>query len=686
MAKNTIKIRIATKLTLLAIFVSLLLISSNVIIFNSFVKEFRSQNKALSVYAPSITKLTELDNIKNESLSLLKTWIFIDKDTGSVNRKDLEKIHKLIYPQFKQDYSWYVEQWDKEEQNQYFDLIASFDSLISKEAVIMGKLSFFEDYQNTEEIYTILLDLGEGGNINRHSKYIDNKINKLKSSLEDQNKSISENISKNFIRIKRIILWFSILMLIFIAFIVFALLNNLKYIISVLNSTFKKLNQGLLTEIKELKRSDEIGEVNRNLIGVIKYLKELSTFADYIGQNKFDVEFSPKSDGDVLGNALLRMRDNLVKAKQEEESRQKENTERNWASQGIAVFNEVIRDNSNNLDDLTNAVIEKLVNYTGSNIGGMYIVNDENEFDKFLELKSFYAYDRHKFIERKVKFGETLIGQCYVENDTIFITEVPDDYIYITSGLGSDKPSSILIVPLRFNETTYGVVELASFKIFEDYKIEFIEKISETIASAISTVKIRQRTEKLFEESNEKSKRLEQQEILARKNIEELKKQIAELEQNQAQSKEEIEKIEHEKNQLLIKIEQIEKEAEAEKQKEQEKHEHLLQAINNVAPYFEMNINGDITYTNELYAKLLNIPATEISGTKHINYISRDFINSGNYKQIWDKIKTGEKVNTSVQYLIDGKSRYINEQFVPITDKNDRLIKVSVFSNINIAN
>jgi len=111
-----------------------------------------------------------------------------------------------------------------------------------------------------------------------------------------------------------------------------------------------------------------------------------------------------------------------------------------------------------------------------------------------------------------------------------------------------------------------------------------------------------------------------------------------------------------------------------------------LQAINNVAPYFEMNINGDITYTNELYAKLLNIPATEISGTKHINYISRDFINSGNYKQIWDKIKTGEKVNTSVQYLIDGKSRYINEQFVPITDKNDRLIKVSVFSNINIAN
>ncbi len=686
MAKEKINIGISTKLISLAVFISLLIIFGNIIIFNNFVKEFREQNKALTIYAPSITKLTELDNLKNQSLSLLKSWVFIEKDTGSTSRKLLETLHNKTYPNFKQDYAWYVEQWDKEEQNNYFDMLASFDSLMSKEAIIMNKLSFFDDYQNPELYYSILLELSEGGDISLHSARLDTSINKLIVSLNEKNKSISQNITKNFLRIKRIILWFTIATLIFIVLIVVVLLSNLRYIISVLNKTFKQLNKGLLTDIKELKRRDEIGEVNRNLVGVIKYLKDLSNFADYIGQNKFDVEFTPKSEGDVLGNALLRMRDNLVKAKQEEELRQKENTERNWASQGIAVFNEVIRDNSKNLDDLTNAVIEKLVNYTGANIGGMYIVNDENEFDKFLELKSFYAYDRHKFIERKVKFGETLVGQCYVENDTIFITEVPDDYIYITSGLGSDKPKSILIVPLRFNEITYGVVELASFKVFEEYQIEFIEKISETIASAISTVIISQRTAKLFEESNEKSKRLEQQEILARKNIEELKEQIAELEKQQAETQEEIQKISEEKMKLVEQIEILKKQNQEEIQKEAEKTTNLLSAINKVVPYFEMNINGVITYANDLYAKLLNIPADEITGTKHINYISRDFINSGNYKQIWDRIKTGEKVSTSVQYLIDGKSKFINEEFVPIADKNNNIVKISIFSNVSVLN
>jgi len=331
---------------------------------------------------------------------------------------------------------------------------------------------------------------------------------------------------------------------------------------------------------------------------------------------------------------------------------------------------------------LTNAVIEKLVNYTNSNIGGLFIVNEENEFDKYLELASFYAFDRLKFHKQKIKFGETLVGQCYVEEDIIYVTDVPDNYVYITSGLGSDKPKSILIVPLIFNEKIYGVVELASFSFFEDFQIDFVEKIGETIASAISTVKINQRTQTLLEESKEKSKRMEQQEVIAKQRIEKINKQLEQLEkENQIH-------IEHKENYLKQKEELEEKltatikSVKEENELEKKKYNSLILAINETIPFFQMDTSGEIIYANDLYIKQLNSTLKEVQNSTHSKYLNRDFINSGNYKQIWDKLKNGETVEVSVQYMIDGKNKYFGEKYIPFFDDDKKFSKVIVFGSM----
>jgi GAF domain-containing protein len=620
-----------------------------------------------------------LNEINIKSLSLLKSWVFTEKDTSSVQRKELEKIIKVKYPKLKQDIIWFVEQWDKNQQNTYFDLIASTDSLLNSETIVMDQLNTFNDYLNTQIMFSIFPKISENGEFVSRSRRIENTIKELSKSLTDKIEQTNQETADKLVRIKSIYTWYTIILILMITFFIFYTSKNIFYLINSINKVLEKTSKGELVDIKPIKRTDEIGDVNRNLVALISFLRKLTEFSEEIGQNKFDTEFKPLSDNDVLGNALLRMRDNLVKAQKEAEKRQEENAQRNWASQGIAVFNEVIRDNSKDLDVLTKAVIEQLVNYTNANIGGLFIVNDEDEFDKFLELKAFFAYDRHKFINKKIKFGETLVGQCYIENDTIFITDVPDDYVYITSGLGSDKPRSILIVPLRFNDIIYGVVELASFEVFPEYKIDFVEKISETIASAISTAKINEKTAKLLEESNEKSKRLELQEIEARENIQRIEAQLEEIKKKYEEATNEKDKYLKEKIELENKIEEIKKQTKLEKLEEQKKHQMLLDALNQVVPYFEMNTNGEIIYANELYIKQLNLPKKEIINTKHIKFINREFINTGNYKQIWDKLKKGEKVDTSIQYMIEGKSRYINEKFIPIFDENDKLIKIAVF-------
>jgi PAS domain S-box-containing protein len=115
-----------------------------------------------------------------------------------------------------------------------------------------------------------------------------------------------------------------------------------------------------------------------------------------------------------------------------------------------------------------------------------------------------------------------LVGQCFIEGERIYLLEVPQEYISITSGLGGSNPNALLIVPLKVNERIYGVLELATFGKYEDYQIDLVEKFAETIAATISTVRTNESTRILLEKTQQQAEEMRAQEEEMRQNMEEL--------------------------------------------------------------------------------------------------------------------------------------------------------------------
>jgi len=292
-----------------------------------------------------------------------------------------------------------------------------------------------------------------------------------------------------------------------------------------LKENIDKVSKGMLDVTlnnKTLAIDNEMGSIARSFESLVSNLHKSAAFADEIAKANFTVDYNLLSENDKLGKSLINMRQSLISAQQHEELRKKEGEKNQWITQGIAKFSELLRKESLKINNLSKLFIQNLVDYMGAVQGGLFIINEENQDDVFYELTGAVAYDRLKLIKKEFRTGESLVGRCIFEKKSIYMTEVPEHYVSITSGLGTANPRCVLLAPAIFNDKVYAVIELASFSEFETYKLDFIEKIGESVASTISNVKTSERTARLLGESKQQSEELAAQEEELRQNIEEL--------------------------------------------------------------------------------------------------------------------------------------------------------------------
>ena len=509
-------------LALIAIF-----IINAVIIFITGNKNDNIIENTSSVVDPSKDAMQELSLLATRSKMLTTNWVYLQSNAD--DKAALEALHELEYPELRDRLIILKESWSSEDEKKILDsVLVNFENLLEVEKEIMASLKTFDDYE--DPIIKFQAEDAIESLVLPQSTVILNQIDELSTLKRNQKTEADNSLISSNDNLRNITITLGIIIVAVGLAIAFFMSRSITKPINYIKDVVVTLAKGILPEDQDRSfRNDEIGEMAVAMDEFVAGLKSTSDFAESIGNGNYDAEFQPLSEDDVLGNSLLEMRENLKKVSDED-------NKRNWATEGLAKFGEILRSNNDNIATLSDEIISNLVKYMRCNQGGLFIINDENEQDQYLELAACYAWDKKKYLEQKVYKGDGLTGQAWLEQDKIYLTEVPQDYVNITSGLGEANPNSILIIPLKVNDEVYGVIEIASFNLFNDYEVEFVEKIAESIASTISSVKINERTQKLLEESTQLTEQMRSQEEEMRQNMEELQATQEEMERNQRET------------------------------------------------------------------------------------------------------------------------------------------------------
>lgn len=316
---------------------------------------------------------------------------------------------------------------------------------------------------------------------------------------------------------------------------------------------------------------DEIGRVNAAFTDVVQSLRETSSICEAVARGDFSQSARVRGDKDVLCQSINRMGQTLRAIVQQANAiaegdyssdiqpnseadelgcalanmtRQlrdttAENERENWFKTGQSELNDKMR-GEHATAELAQNIITQVAAYVDAQIGAIFLAEE----DQTLKLVSSFAYTRRKGIDHSFPPGEGLVGQALLERKTIIVTELPDDYIVVQSGVGQAAPRHVLVLPFLHDEKVVGVLELGAFHEFTARQVAFLEEVSENIAISVTAAQSRQRTSELLKETRRQSEALEQQQEELRATNEELEEQAQQLKTSQEQLEAQQEELE----------------------------------------------------------------------------------------------------------------------------------------------
>jgi HAMP domain-containing protein/CheY-like chemotaxis protein/signal transduction histidine kinase len=377
------------------------------------------------------------------------------------------------------------------------------------------------------------------------------------------------------------------------------------------------------------------------------------------------------------------------------------NTEQDWLKTNLAKFSRMMQ-GQKDLESVSRLIMSELTPLVSAHHGAFYLMDSEGGTPS-LRLIASYAYKERKHVGNRFGIGEGLVGQAALEKKPILLTNVPDDYIRITSGLGEAAPRNILVLPVLFEGEVKAVIELASFLPFSQIHQVFLDQLAESVGVVLNMISANMRTEELLEQSQKLTQELQsqsqelqqQQQELKRSNIE-LEAQAKSLRASEELLKDQQEELQQvneeleEKASLLAeqnrKVEQKNQEVEAARLALEEKAEQLALS-SRYKSEFLANMSHELrTPLNSLLilAKLLtenkdgNLSAKQVEFAQTILSSGTDLLNLINDVLDLSKVEAGKMEVDPAEVPIEDLRTFVQRSFGQVAEQKSLGFSVEI--------
>lgn len=275
-------------------------------------QESRTLNdKINNVYSPTTASLQELRFLILESTSLIAKWPSEPKSDEPFKIR-LNNIMDEDYPELKLRLQNLFDEQVGREKDSLEIIYEDINALFSSYQELKDIFNSFESYGDLQNNFLADYLLAEGGDIDIKSRKLQNELDNLISLQRKQLKSQIDFMTSSFQSLQNLVKYLGLFLVLGgVAIAVYTTRSIVKPIQN-LREVLVRLGKGVFPKRKITEGNDEIGDMIRAMNNVVDGLQRTKDFANEVGVGNFDSVYTPLSNSDQLGHALLKMREDLA--------------------------------------------------------------------------------------------------------------------------------------------------------------------------------------------------------------------------------------------------------------------------------------------------------------------------------------------------------------------------------------